>query len=182
MSESIKVLREFTLNYRKPGHRSIWSASQSLADFPLTGINKLGLGCLQTTLPRQKVNKSIMRAHTWKSNSKLPFSSLSMFLQAQERFSSPADRSLQSASWIFRDMLRGKQRKIWRLELQCQSHDSGMTSKSIPGFMSSLTPQWQIQQRPLMEQQCNDLNVQLTCSAHVSGYDRLVHFGSNNFY
>lgn len=51
-------------------------------------MNKLALVCLQTTLSRQKVNKSIMRANTRKSNSKSPFSFSSMSLQVQKCFSS----------------------------------------------------------------------------------------------
>lgn len=157
MSESIKVLREPTLNYRTPGHRSVRSASESLADFPLTGINKLGLGCLQTTLPRQKVNKSIMRAHTWKSNSKLPFSSLNMFLQAPERFSFPADRSLQTASWIFRDMLRGKgdgNVKAGASASVTRLWNDFIINPMIPDFLH--TPVTNFQRHPLIEQQCNE--------------------------
>lgn len=94
-------------------------------------MNKLALVCLQTTLSRQKVNKSIMRANTWKSNSKTQFFLLKHVPTSSEMFLFPADRSPQtqpsSVSWIFQDMSEentsydGHTTLEW---LHNQSHDS----------------------------------------------------------
>lgn len=71
-------------------------------------MNKLALVCLQTTLSWEKVNKSIMRANTWKSNSTLPFFLLKHVPTSSEMFLFPADRSPQTLHEYSRTCQRKK--------------------------------------------------------------------------